>query len=150
MSCVPDEQEIKAEHQRTAGDPDNLRHFMYGRYGVDSLGRFLIGVMFVLIVLSFFIRGWIPQVLIWALLFYSYFRMFSRNIPKRYAENQKYLSVSGSVRKFFRIRKKRFDDRGTYRHFTCPKCGQDLRVPKGKGKVRITCPKCRTSFEKEV
>ncbi len=129
---------------------DNLRHFMYGRYGVDSLGRFLIGVMFVLIVLSFFIRGWIPQVLIWALLFYSYFRMFSRNIPKRYAENQKYLSVSGSVRKFFRIRKKRFDDRGTYRHFTCPKCGQDLRVPKGKGKVRITCPKCRTSFEKEV
>ena len=102
---------------------DNLRHFMYGRYGVDSFGRFLIGAMFVLIVLSIFIRSWILQVLIWGVLIYSYFRMFSRNIPKRYAENQ---------------------------NFTCPKCGQDVRVPKGKGHVRITCPKCRTSFEKNV
>jgi transcription elongation factor Elf1 len=76
--------------------------------------------------------------------------MFSRNIPKRYAEDQKFLSVTGGVRKFFRIRKKRFEDRGEYRHFTCPKCGQDVRVPKGKGHVRITCPKCRTSFEKNV
>ena len=129
---------------------DNLRHFMYGRYGVDSFGRFLIGAMFVLIVLSIFIRSWILQVLIWGALIYSYFRMFSRNIPKRYAENQKFLSVTGGVRKFLRIRKKRFDDRGEYRHFTCPKCGQDVRVPKGKGHVRITCPKCRTSFEKNV
>ena len=103
---------------------------MYGRYGVDSFGRFLIGAMFVLIVLSIFIRSWILQVLIWGVLIYSYFRMFSRNIPKRYAENQKFLSVTGGVRKFIRIRKKRFDDRGEYRHFTCPKC--------------------RTSFEKNV
>ena len=85
---------------------DNLRHFMYGRYGVDSFGRFLIGAMFVLIVLSIFIRSWILQVLIWGVLIYSYFRMFSRNIPKRYAENQKFLSVTGGVRKFLRRKEK--------------------------------------------
>ena len=64
---------------------DNLRHFMYGRYGVDSFGRFLIGAMFVLIVLSIFIRSWILQVLIWGVLIYSYFRMFSRNLLERLA-----------------------------------------------------------------
>ena len=79
-----------------------------------------------------------------AVLIYSYFRIFSRNIARRQAENQKFLKITAPVRSLFG--KKSADK--THRIFSCPKCGQKMRVPMGKGKIEITCPNCRNKFIK--
>ena len=84
----------------------------------------------------------------WALLFYSLFRIFSRNIQARYRENEKYLQIKGKATNFFAVKKSHFAQRKNYRFYRCPKCGQQVRVPKGKGHIRITCPKCRAEFDK--
>ncbi|HAE44540.1 MAG TPA: hypothetical protein DCG37_02930 [Lachnospiraceae bacterium] len=129
---------------------NGMRNFMIGRYGSDDLGRFLVGVLLFLIVISFIVRNPVLQVIIWAVFLYSYFRMLSRNYAKRAAENEWYMQKTAKIRRFFRIRQRRFADRKEYRHFTCPGCGQDIRVPKGKGHIRISCPKCHHTFEKTV
>ena len=129
---------------------NGFRNFMIGRYGSDDLGRFLMAILLILIVASFILRNPILQGVIWALFLYIYFRMLSRNYAKRAAENDWYLQKTEKVRRFIRIRQRRFADRKTYKHFTCPGCGQDIRVPKGKGHVRISCPKCHHTFEKTV
>jgi hypothetical protein len=108
------------------------------------------GILLILIVASFIFRNPILQGVIWVLFLYIYFRMLSRNYAKRAAENDWYLQKTEKVRRFIRIRQRRFADRKTYKHFTCPGCGQDIRVPKGKGHVRISCPKCHNTFEKTV
>ena len=129
---------------------NGFRNFMIGRYGSDDLGRFLMGILLILIVVSFIFQNPILQGVIWVLFLYIYFRMLSRNYAKRAAENDWYLRKTEKVRRFIRIRQRRFADRKTYKHFTCPGCGQDIRVPKGKGHVRISCPKCHHTFEKTV
>ena len=129
---------------------NGFRNFMIGRYGSDDLGRFLMGILLILIVASFIFRNPILPGVIWVLFLYIYFRMLSRNYAKRAAENDWYLRKTEKVRRFIRIRQRRFADRKTYKHFTCPGCGQDIRVPKGKGHVRISCPKCHNTFEKTV
>ena len=129
---------------------EGLRRFMTGRYGSDQYSKFILWVAFAFIILSFFVRNFIVEIIVVALIIYSYFRMFSKNFPKRSAENEKYLEISDKVKGFFRGRKRRFNDRKTYRYFKCPSCGQQVRVPKGKGHIRITCPKCKTQFERTV
>ena len=129
---------------------NGFRNFMIGRYGTDDLGRFLLGVLLILIMISFGFRNAIFQGVIWALFLFIYFRMLSRNYAKRAAENEWYLVKTEKIRRFFRVRQRRFADRKTHKHFTCPGCGQDIRVPKGKGHVKITCPKCHHTFEKTV
>ncbi len=129
---------------------DGLRNAFSGSYGTDQFSRFLFGAAFVAFIVSMFLGG---SVLYWvgfALMIYGYFRIVSRNYAQRSAENQKYLRVKDGIARFFRIRRKQFDDRKEYRYFKCPSCGQEVRVPKGKGKIRITCPKCRAQFEKSV
>jgi predicted RNA-binding Zn-ribbon protein involved in translation (DUF1610 family) len=80
------------------------------------------------------------------LIAYGYFRIFSRKTAKRYAENMAYFKYRNKVVSFFNRKKARFDQRKTYRFFRCPRCGVTARVPKGKGKIKITCPKCGNSF----
>lgn len=144
---------------------------MQGRYGADKFGQFLSGVILVLIVLEMFLR---MPVLWWIsllLLVYMYFRMFSRNIAKRYRENQKYLEATAklrssgfgrSVESFFgklgaqirRLSYKAACDReqrkknAGFHIYKCPQCGQKIRIPKGKGKIMVRCPKCGKEFKK--
>lgn len=127
---------------------ERFARFMYGRYGNDQLNRFLLIVSMAGLVLSIVTGRQIFWVIAVALLIVSYIRLFSRNIPKRYAENQKYLSISGRITGWFKLRIKHLKERKTHRFFTCPSCRQKVRVPKGKGNVCITCPKCRTQFQK--
>lgn len=129
---------------------DRLNRFMYGRYGQDQFSRFLLAVCLVLLVLSFFVR--IPglSLVILVLLGYVYFRMLSRNVPARYAENQKFLELKDSVLGFFRGKSGRARKQGDHMIFRCPKCSQKIRIPCGKGMVEITCPKCRTRFRKRT
>lgn len=120
-----------------------LAKFMQGRRGPDELGQMLSALALVLLVLSVFIRTrGVLYILALGILFYSYYRMFSKDIPKRYAENQKYVT--------FRYQMVcKWNEHKSYRHFKCEKCGQKVRVPRGKGKICITCPKCRHEFIKK-
>ena len=123
-----------------------LRRFMYGRYGFDALSNFILIVGIVL----YFVFVWLG--LNWFLfipalcLAYTYFRCFSRNIPKRSAENEKFKSFFRPVTSFYKLRKRMWKDRKLYKYYKCPKCRQALRAPRGKGKLRLTCPKCRQEF----
>lgn len=128
--------------------------FMEGRYGVDGFARFTMGVALVCIVASVFFRngsttGAILNTVGLAAIIYTYFRMLSRNIQKRYAENQKYLSMTAKIRQWFRKEKNMMEQRKTHNIYTCPSCGQKIRIPRGKGKIEIDCPKCHTKFIKK-
>ena len=120
--------------------------FMYGRNGVDQFSSFLLILGCVFLFISSFIRTYVRLIFLaifWAITIYSYFRIFSRNIYKRQAENNKYLSKVNYI-------KTRFSQRKNYRFYDCPKCKTHLRVPKGVGKVTITCKKCGYKFDKKA
>ena len=142
---------------------NRFQQFMYGRYGMDQLNRFLSTVALIILVVSMFIRRPIVEIVALALLFWCYYRMFSKNISKRAAENQKYMNFRYRAVCFFKKgrtggsasfaqkqaqRKVHHEQKKIYRFFACPNCAQKVRVPKGKGKICITCPKCHTEFVK--
>lgn len=82
--------------------------------------------------------------------FYALYRTFSRNISARQAENYKFLSWWNRVKGWFSRTKDRAVQSKDYKFYACPNCGQEVRVPRGKGKIRITCPKCGNKFEKKT
>ena len=98
--------------------------------------------------LSSFTRSEILSLLAWALIFYTYFRIFSRNIYKRSAENQTYLTKTYKLRCWFAKTKNQLAQRKTHHIYRCPSCKQKIRIPRGKGKIEIRCPKCNTTFIK--
>lgn len=128
--------------------------FMEGRYGVDAFARFTMIVALACIVISIFFPG---RSVIGALLntigllaiIYTYFRMLSRNIQKRYSENERYLAVTSGIRQRFNREKNMMQQRKTHHIYTCPSCGQKIRIPRGKGRIEIDCPKCHTKFIKK-
>ncbi|MFR7832590.1 MAG: hypothetical protein ACLU3F_15445 [Blautia wexlerae] len=114
---------------------DGLRRFMAGRYGSDRLNQCLLGAALVLILISAIGGRWVQWMSVLSLLAYipliwSIYRMYSRNIEARRRENTAFL------RFFSRLTDKQ------YRYFRCPGCRQVVRVPRGKGKINIRCPKC--------
>lgn len=121
--------------------------FMQGRYGMDQFSKFLSVAAIISLVLSIFLGQifWYIAVL---LLIYSYYRMFSKNISRRYGENQKYLQKKSKVVAFFKGQRNVAEQRKTYHIYKCYNCKQKIRIPKGKGKIEITCPKCKTTFIK--
>ncbi len=138
-----------------------LANVMRGRYGMDNLNRAIMIATFILIVINMFVRSQMINFAVVILLIYIYCRMFSRNVNARYAENQKFLQFESAIkRKFGRggsgysstggFRKgAAYKDR-THKILRCPSCGEKLRVPKGAGKISITCPHCNTKFIKKV
>ena len=127
--------------------------FMYGRYGFDRFSKFLF-ILFILlwvlltVITNIFPFLWFLNILEYALFIYTYFRVFSKNISKRAAENRKYMQAEYKVKNFFRVKKSRMQKRKTHHLYKCPKCKQILSVPKGRGKIKITCPKCGCIFTK--
>ena len=131
-----------------------LQNFMTGRYGADQLNRFMLWVSLGLMLLQLLfgrrirlLSYFYPLALI--LLILCYFRMFSRNYQKRAEENQKFLELKGKAATFLKREKEYFEQRKTHHIYKCPSCKQKIRVPKGKGKICITCPKCHTEFIKK-
>ena len=119
-----------------------FRNFMVGRYGTDKLNMVILSVGLAACLISAFFRTPRINLLLTAvsygLMFWALFRSFSRNTYQRYQENRKFLQ-------FF----DRLKDRD-HRYYDCPKCRQVVRVPRGKGKIAITCPKCRERFVKKT
>ncbi len=120
---------------------DKFNKFMQGRYGVDDLSRFTMGVALVLIILAMFANifsrtvGSTLDILGVAAIVYAYIRIFSRNIQQRYAENQKFLQMTSKFRFRFNKEKDLMKQRKTHHIYSCPGCGQKIRIPKGKGKI---------------
>ena len=115
-----------------------LQRFMAGRYGTDRLNMAILGVGLAACLISAFFRNALINLILTALsyglMIWAVTRCLSRNVYKRYQENRKFLQ-------FF----DRLKDR-QHRYYDCPKCRQVVRVPRGKGKIAITCPKCREKF----
>ena len=128
---------------------EKLIRFMQGRYGADDLSRFLLLASFVLLILSMFLPRTPFYLLGILLMIYCYFRMFSKNIPKRYQENMTYLKYRNKLTGRFRKLKSEAIQRKTHHIYRCPKCRQKTRVPRGRGRIAIRCPKCNTEFIKK-
>lgn len=123
-----------------------LSRFMTGRYGYDSFGRFLIITALVLSVLSYIPDfGWM-YLLSSAVLIYALFRILSRNHAKRRNELNKYIKLSAKPKAWFAKNKRMWSERKTHRYFKCKTCRTVLRVPKGRGKIKISCPKCKSEI----
>jgi hypothetical protein len=127
-----------------------LERFMYGRYGQDDLGRFLSFLALILCLVALLTQWTMLNSLALALLFFCIFRIFSRNAEKRGPENLAFLRAKGKFTQSCHRLKTRLRQRKTHRFYKCPTCKQQLRVPKGKGRIVILCPKCRTSFKQKT
>ena len=119
-----------------------MRSFMAGRYGTDKLNMTILGVGVAVCLISLFIPSAAVNLALttvsYGLMFWAIFRTMSRNIYKRYQENRRFLMLLDRVK-----------DR-QHKYFDCPRCHQPVRVPRGKGKIAITCPKCKEKFIKKT
>ena len=133
---------------------EKIMKFMYGRYGNDELNQFLVKLVFVSLVLSLFMRGssYLSDMFYYLaliLVVFTYYRMFSKQYNKRYKEKLAYLEFTNKAKLYFDKNKKIKAQRNTHRFYKCPSCKQRVRVPKGKGKISIHCPKCGVDFIKK-
>ncbi|MDO5134283.1 MAG: hypothetical protein Q4D81_15090 [Eubacteriales bacterium] len=142
----------------------NLRYrfalFMQGRYGTDQLSRFMSAVVIILLIAEWILNHFLalPGVMMFmriagfvnaVFLFIIYYRTFSRNIPRRYAENQKYLALKRRISSVFGRTGHNTTQRIEYHIYKCPGCSQKIRIPRGKGRIMVRCPKCGTEFIKQ-
>lgn len=125
-----------------------LQQFMVGRNGADQLSVTLMWAGVATWAIYLF-SGWLPVYLIsLALMTWTLFRMFSRRIDRRRAENAKFLELIRPVRRRLSALGCRLRDK-EHRYFRCPNCGQQMRVPKGKGRIQVTCRSCGITFEEK-
>ena len=115
-----------------------MQRFMAGRYGTDKLNLAILVTALVICVITSFVKVAVANLLLTALsyglMIWAICRSFSRNTYKRYQENRKFLQILDRIK-----------DRD-HRYYDCPRCRQNVRVPKGKGKIAITCPRCKEKF----
>lgn len=124
--------------------------FMYGRYGMDNLYRFLFWLYLGLIVANIFLQSALISLSAMAVLIYMMFRAFSRNISARQAENRKFLGWQKKITGFFDLQKNRWKDRKTHVYRKCPHCKATLRLPRQPGEHTVRCPKCRQTFDLKI
>lgn len=127
---------------------ERFMRFMIGRYGMDDFSKFLVIVAAVFCVFNLLTHSRIFYLLAIVLLVYAYCRIFSRNHTKRYGENIRYMRYRDKVTRIFNREKSYMKQRKTHHIYTCKGCGQKIRIPRGKGKIEITCPKCGYRFVK--
>lgn len=125
---------------------NRLNKFMYGRYGNDNYNRFLLAASAVLLLAGVLSGLSLLVSVAFAVIVLVYIRMLSKNIVRRSEENRKYLSYKYRLFAFLKGIKERFVQRKDYKFFRCPSCHVTLRVPRGRGKIKIVCRKCGYSF----
>ena len=127
---------------------DKIYRFMQGRYGTDDFYKFLFWVALIGIVINWLFKSQLLSFAVTLILVYAMYRVLSKNHSARYAENQRYLQATAKIRYWFDQQKKLMEERKYHHIYTCPKCRQKIRIPKGKGKIMIRCPKCHHEFQK--
>lgn len=127
---------------------EKFMRFMSGRNGVDELNRFLLMATLICYFISLFTHWSILYFIAIVLLFYGYFRMFSRNLYKRSEENRTYLNKTATLRYKWNAKLSQLKQLRTHHIYKCPTCKQKIRVPRGKGRIEIRCPKCQSTFIK--
>ena len=127
---------------------DKIYRFMQGRYGTDDFYKFLFWVALIGIVINWFFKSQLLSFAVTLILVYAMYRVLSKNHSARYAENQRYLQATAKIRYWFDQQKKLMEERKYHHIYTCPKCRQKIRIPKGKGKIMVRCPKCHHEFQK--
>lgn len=127
-----------------------LQRFMIGRYGTDELNILLSIIGFILVILSFVPPMRFLYIPAFILLLFSLFRSYSRNISARQKERRIYLNLKYKISSPFSLTAKKWRDRKTHKYYRCKKCKAIMRVPKGKGKIEITCPKCANKIIKKT
>ena len=127
-----------------------LRNFMFGRYGPDHLNIAMIIFSFLLSLVHGITRYTPILYISYLILALALFRMLSRNLPRRRAENDKFIRYWWPIKTKLSRSFANFKDRKTFKYFKCPSCANTLRVPRGKGKLQITCPKCGERFIKKT
>ncbi|MDF2483918.1 MAG: hypothetical protein K0R46_86 [Herbinix sp.] len=125
---------------------NRFRNFMYGRYGFDQFTKALIICSLLISVITTLTRINLLVILSYIPFLYALYRSFSKDIQRRSQENMAYLRLEGSVRSKFNRIKLWLVGTKTHKYYTCSKCKQSIRVPRGKGKIVITCPKCKAEF----
>lgn len=129
-----------------------IQQFMQGRYGSDELNRFLWFVA-----LAFFVASCFGGLVSWLSYFYApalvilifcIFRQMSKNVYARSKELDSYVKIKDKISGFFKLQKRKWSERNTHKFYRCPKCHATVRVPKGRGRIMITCPKCKEEFIK--
>ncbi len=125
---------------------NRFRNFMYGRYGFDQFTRALIICSLVLSVMMNLTRiSWLILIA-YVPFIYALYRTFSKDIQRRTHENMAYMRFSGNLRNRFVHLKLYLVGTKSHKYYKCSKCKQLIRVPRNKGRIAITCPKCRNEF----
>ena len=127
---------------------EKLEKWMSGRYGADELSKACIAAALICIIFSWFFLRDVLIILAAAGIGVCYFRMLSRNITARRKENLKYLKLTNPVRQWLLKQQRDMRTRRTHHLYRCPECGQRIRIPRGKGRICITCPRCKKEFTK--
>ena len=122
--------------------------FMMGRYGMDQLNTTIMVVYLILYVVFLSTRLAVLDLIVLVLLIVTLFRMLSRNIDRRRAENARFLQLVRPVCRRVKSCRTRIQDR-EHRYFKCPNCGQQMRVPRGKGRITVHCRSCGATFEEK-
>ena len=116
---------------------------MYGRYKGDELNRFLSFLYLFIWLLSFLPHLRFLQILNTIIIIYVLYRAFSKNFYARQKELNKYLKIKNKIKSYFALKNQKRQNKKTHLYFKCKNCKANLRVPRGKGKIEITCPKCK-------
>ena len=127
---------------------EKIRRYMQGRYGMDELSKLLMTLSIVIIVLASLTRNSMVNLIGFLVIGFVYVRIFSKNFYKCSLQNQKYLQYRKKLTSGWQNKISKFKQRKTHHIYSCPECKQKVRIPKGKGKVEITCPKCAAKFSK--
>lgn len=125
-----------------------LQRFFRNRYGADPLGLALVGTSLISSILASITRIGLFSIVSMIIMAYEIYRMFSKNYVKRRIENDHYMEYKTIVQRRWKVIRNSLQDRNNH-YYMCPKCHQIVRVPKGRGKIEITCPSCRNKFVKK-
>lgn len=124
-----------------------VAEWLRGRQGPDDLAVFSVDLAVVIVLVNVFARtGWLGWVAL-ALVAYAMFRIQSRNLAARSRENAAFLKALGPARPWLQNPRAAWGELRAYKHVRCSSCKQRVRVPRGKGRLRVTCPRCKTKFE---
>lgn len=128
---------------------EKFYRFMQGRYGIDQLNSFLMIVCVICFIVNMFIGSIVLTFIAYGTWLFVIFRMFSKNIYACNRENDKYLNFFSPLSRWLKLKLMSKQDPSN-KYFSCPKCKQMVRVPKGHGTVVVTCPNCQNKFEKRT